>query len=778
MAQRPPSIVWFEEVDKTDVALVGGKGANLGELVQAGLPVPPGFVVTVESYREFLRVNRLDQFIKTQLKQLNLENFKVLQERALAIQTKILTTQLSPQLIKEIATAYQELVTRQGSAMQVAVRCSVLDPADTTSHCEHASELNITGADRVIEAVRTIWAQMFEPSAVYCRAVKRRDHLSALVAVPVQAMVQADAAGILYTLDPLNHDQTVCVIDAVWGSGESVAAGSPTPDRYIVRKEPRTGGGQALAIVERQVAEQVWKLTRKPGTNERVHLPVSNDIQAVQKLADEQILALAKLAAQIEARFQYPQQTEWALANNQLYIIQTQPIATVTTKVPVKGASTSAKQVQPVAGLPLMSGTGASLGIAVGPVRIVHSAAEIDRLEKGDVLVIDQMRPDYTVALKNAVAIIADSAGRTSHAAIIAREVGIPAIVGTGTATQLLHDGQVVTVDGVNGKVYLGTVPLTHDEVATPRPERPGRNIGVALKTATKLYVNLADPDKALEIAKQGVDGVGLLRAEFMVAGLGEHPKAMVKAGRRAEYVTKLADGLTQFAKAFQPHPVVYRGTDFKTNEYRSLKGGDEFEPHEENPMIGYRGAFRYVSDPDLFQAELEAINEVRGRRGYENVWLMIPFVRTVAELKRVKQFVDASGLTADRTFKLWMMCEVPSNVILIDEFLEVGIQGVSIGTNDLTQLTLGADRDNGKLAEEFDERDPAVLWSIDRVITACRAKGVTVSVCGQAPSTYPEFAEMLVRKGVTSISVNPDVIDSTRELIASVERQLAKEHI
>jgi pyruvate,water dikinase len=768
MAKRVPEIIWFEQVDKHDVALVGGKGANLGELVQAGIPVPPGFIVTADVYRQFIKQNRLDQLIRSQLSNLDLEDTKTLQARAQLVQDRILATPLTPQLTKLIAEAYQELTSRPGGAMQVAVRSSAIADGlpDASFACQQGTFLNVTGAGRVAESVRATWASLFEARAIYYRAVQRYDHAKVAMAVPVQAMVQADVAGILFTLDPVTNDKSVITIDAAWGLGEAVVSGSLTPDRYLIKKEP-------LQILERSISEQAWKIVRKSGANQNVHLTIPKEMQSVQKLTDEQILALCKLGLQIEAHYQFPQDTEWAIANNQIYFVQSRPITTIKTTVPVRGAG---KQSTPAI-RPLLTGTGASLGICAGPVRILHSPSEIDRLETGDILVTELTSLDYVPAMKRAAAIITDQGGRTSHATIVLRELGIPAVVGTGTGTHILHDGQVITVDGVNGKVYLGKIDLTHAEVvaAAVKPERRGRAHGVSPKTATKLYVNLAEVEKAAEVSKLDVDGVGLLRAEFMVAALGEHPKAMVKAGRRAEYVTKLADGLTEFAKAFHPHPVVYRGTDFKTNEYRSLKGGDEFEPHEENPMIGYRGAFRYVSDPDLFQAELEALTEVRGRRGYDNLYLMIPFVRTVDEFKKVKRLVDASGLTADRTFKLWMMCEVPSNVILIDQFLEAGVQGISIGTNDLTQLTLGADRDNGKLSEDFDERNPAVIWSVERVIQSCRKHNVTVSVCGQAPSTYPEFAEMLVRKGVTSISVNPDVIDSVRELIASVERQIGR---
>lgn len=765
MAKIAPQIAWVETLDRGDVSAVGGKAANLGELVQAGIPVPPGFVVTVSAYQEFLKANRLDQLIKKELGGIRPDDTKALQFAAMHVHEQLLSAPVPLASAQAIREAYQELVTRPASAMQVAVRTSMPGVTPETGAAgDQLTLLNVTGADEVVAAVRSVWASLFAPPAVYYRAAHHQDQLQAAIAVTVQAMVHAEVAGNLFTLDPLTNDKAVITIDAAWGLGEAVVSGALTPDRYRLRKED-------LKLIERTITPQAWKLAKQPGTKTIAHVPVPVELQKVAKLTPDQLQALGEAGKKIEAHFQFPQDTEWAMSGGQLFFVHARPVTTVTTKVQVRGAD----QAVPPSHLPLVSGVPSSLGIATGPARIIHQVADLERIEPGDIVVAESLTPDYVPSLEGVAAIVTDSGGRTSHAAVASRELGIPAVVGTGTATHLLRDGQILTVDGASGKVYLGKLELTHVEAATAKPTRRARVVEASPTTATKLYVNLAEPEKALEIAKQGADGVGLLRAEFMVAALGEHPKAMVKAGRRDEYVQKLVHGLEQFAKAFHPHPVVYRGTDFKTNEYRSLKGGEEYEPHEENPMIGYRGAFRYVSDPDLFQAELEAIQEIRGRRGYENLWLMIPFVRTVAEFKRVKELVDATGLTAERTFKLWMMCEVPSNVILIDEFLEAGVQGISIGTNDLTQLTLGADRDNGKLSEAFDERNQAVLWSVERVIQSCRKHNVTVSVCGQAPSTYPEFAEMLVKKGVTSISVNPDVLASTRQLIASVERQLAR---
>jgi pyruvate,water dikinase len=390
--------------------------------------------------------------------------------------------------------------------------------------------------------------------------------------------------------------------------------------------------------------------------------------------------------------------------------------------------------------------------------------------------------PDFVPAMRKATAIVTDTGGRTCHAAIVSRELGIPCVVGTGTATHVLKTGQIVTVDGAAGAVYKGQVKLSKSDnkaVANAAQGSSGSAISEEVPvTGTKVYVNLAEPELAAEIAKQPVDGVGLLRAEFMIAAMGEHPRAMVEAGRGKEYVKNLANGMQTIASAFAPRPVVYRATDFKTNEYRHLKGGEKYEPKEENPMIGYRGASRYIKEPDLFKLELEAIKQVRESGDLKNLWLMIPFVRTVDEMKQVKKLVEDFGLVRSHDFKLWMMCEIPSNVILLEQFIKVGIDGISIGSNDLTQLTLGVDRDNNTLAKTFDERDDSVVLSIEYVIKTCRKHNVTCSICGQAPSVYPEITEMMVKAGTTSVSVTPDMILQTRKVIASVEKRLLLSNI
>ena len=418
----------------------------------------------------------------------------------------------------------------------------------------------------------------------------------------------------------------------------------------------------------------------------------------------------------------------------------------------------------------LAKGESASPGLASGIVRQILSPKEINKLRAGEVMVTSMTTPDFVPAMKRAAALVTDRGGQTSHAAIVSRELGLPCVVGTGDATKKLKDGQVVTVNGKTGEIFAGGLQAS---VISMVEKEKNVEPTIIRKTATKVYVNLAEPELASKVAAKNVDGVGLLRAEFMIAQLGAHPKKLIKDRKQQVFIHRLAEGIRTFCEAFGDRPVVYRATDFKTNEYRNLLGGKEYEPEEENPMLGYRGAFRYLSDEKVFDLEIEAIKKVRNEFGHKNLWMMIPFVRTVEELVIVKRILSSKGLHRSPSFKLWMMAEIPSNVVLLDQFIDVGIDGISIGTNDLTMLMLGTDRDNEHVAQEYDERNPAVLWALEKICTTARKRGVTVSVCGQAPSTYPEITEKLVRWGATSVSVTPDMIDKTREVVYEAEQRV-----
>ena len=748
MSEGQKTIVWFNEVTKDDVPLVGGKGANLGEMTRAQIPVPPGFIVTANAYFDFAEESKLMDKIRALLKPLDVHNSKQLQEIAAKVTQLIKDTPMPPEIAKDIEEAYAKM----GQGL-VAVRSSATaeDLPEASFAGQQATFLNIQGEKEVVNAVQGCWASLFGARAIFYRQEQGFDHFKVGIAVPVQKMVQSQASGVMFTLEPVTSDRSKIIIEAVYGLGEAIVGGEVTPDLYIIDKE-------GLRISTKKIGRQEWQLIRNPdgsGDKANIQLPLSPSTQSQQKISDDDIIQLAKLAKQLEEHYQFPQDIEWAKEDKEIFIVQTRPVTTI------KEAAEVAPEIKAPT---LLTGASASPGMASGPVKIIYQASQIDKVEDGDILVAEITTPDFVPAMKRAVAIVTDRGGRTSHAAIVSRELGIPCVVGAEQATTSLTDGQIITVDGSRGKVYEG-------RVAKEKMAAIADILKEEIKTKTKVYVNLAQPELAEKVAARNVDGVGLLRAEFIVGRIGEHPRYMISQNRGDEFVDKLYEGINTFAKAFDPRLVVYRTTDFKTNEYRELKGGQEYEEVEENPMLGYRGASRYITDIDVFKLELDAIKKVR--QNYKNLWVMIPFVRTVNELARTKEIMESEGLVRSDDFKLWMMVEVPSNIFLIDKFLELGIDGISIGSNDLTQLILGIDRDSPKLAQEFDERNEAVLVALERAIKVAKSMGVTSSICGQAPSVYPELTEKLVAWGITSVSVSPDMIGTTREIIAKVEARL-----
>ncbi len=748
MGEGRRAIVWFNEVTKDDVSLVGGKGANLGEMTRAEIPVPPGFIVTADAYFDFVEEAKLTDKIHNLLEPLDPNHSQQLHQIAGQIKQLILDATMPPELAGEIQQAYIKL----GRGL-VAVRSSATaEDLPTASFAgQQSTFLNVQGEEEVVAAVQWCWASLFEPRAIFYRQQQGFADVKVGIAVPVQKMVQSQASGVMFTLEPVTSDRSKIIIEAVYGLGEAIVGGEVTPDLYIVEKE-------GLEISTKKIATQDWQLIKNPdGTGERanikVALPPSN--QDEQKISDDDIIHLAKLAKQLEEHYQFPQDIEWAKENGQILIVQTRPVTTIK----------EATEVTPEIEAPtLLTGASASPGMASGPVKIVYKASQIDKVEIGDILVTEMTTPDFVPAMKRAVAIVTNRGGRTSHAAIVSREMGIPCVVGAERATTILADGQLITVDGSRGKVYEG-------RVVKEKTAALADILKEEIRTRTKVYVNLAQPELVDKVAARRVDGVGLLRAEFIIGEIGQHPRYMISQNRGEEFTNKLYEGINAFAKAFEPRPVVYRTTDFKTNEYRELKGGRKYEAVEENPMLGYRGATRYIREPEVFALEIEAVKRVR--QNYKNLWVMIPFVRTVEELAAIKEVMESQGLVRSADFKLWMMVEVPSNIILMDKFLELGIDGISIGSNDLTQLILGIDRDSPKLAKEFDERSPAVLVALERAIKVSKRMGVTSSICGQAPSVYPELTEKLVEWGITSVSVSPDMIDVTREIIAKAEEKL-----
>ncbi len=745
-------IAWFEEITKDDISLVGGKGANLGELARAKVPVPPGFVVTADTYFEFLHRTKLEQVIRKLLEDVDIYDNQKLRDVSDKIKEQIVSQKVPEDISELIKISYRRL----GSEL-VAVRSSATaeDLPDSSFAGQQSTYLNVYGENAVVNAVKNCWASLFEARAIFYRQERGFDHFKVGIAVPVQAMVQSEVSGVLFTVEPLSSDDKKIIIEAIFGLGEYIVSGEVTPDLYTLDKAD-------LKILTKEVKKQVYQLERDANRGPddlepNVRLEVPEERQADQKLSDEDIVALAKIGKTIEDLYKTPQDIEWAKQNNQIYIVQARPVTTMKDKK-------DSNALPDINVEPVLTGVAASPGIATGRAKIVSDPSQIHKIEKGDVMVSEVTSPDFVPGMKRAVAIITERGGRTAHAAIVSRELGIPCVVGTEVATKLLKDGQVLTVDGFRGKVYDGKV--AEDRKAAPTVITQKR-----IKTRTKVYVNLAEPELADVIAARNVDGVGLLRAEFMVAHIGGHPRFMLHEGKGAQFVEALTRGISTIAKAFHPRPVVYRTTDFKTNEYRNLRGGEKYEDMEENPMLGYRGCSRYTREFEVLRMELDAINKVC--QSYRNLYVMIPFVRFVEEMEKIKNFFVSEGLYQYPHFKLWMMVEVPSNILLIDKFIDTGIDGISIGSNDLTQLILGIDRDNAKLAAQFDERNEAVQMAIEKAVSTAIAKGITCSICGQAPSVYPEITERLVKLGITSVSVTPDMIDETRQIIAGAEEKL-----
>jgi len=773
-------IVWFEEVNKHDIGLVGGKGANLGEMTNARLPIPYGFIITAKAYFDFIEENGLEKRIKSFTEKLNYENQSELHQASLHIKDLIMKAQISKKLSKEIVKFYDDLVLKEQkyfknnlgfvkktlgtiksiySPPYVAVRSSATaEDLPTASFAgQQETFLNVHGEAHLVQKVKECFASLFTERAIYYRHEQKFDQIKVGLAVVVQRMINSVKSGIAFSIDPVTNDKNKIVIEAIFGLGEYIVQGKVTPDHYEVDKH-------SFVLTKKEIKYQNSKYVKVRGKNIEIKLGPGEG--KMKKLSDEEITKIALLVADIEKHYFFPQDIEWAIENNRVFIVQSRPITTIKNN-PISNNQFPNKSQISNNQFPILIGSPASPGIAVGPVKIIRSPKEIDKIKHGDVLVAPQTNPDYVPAMKRACAIITEKGGRTSHAAIVSRELGIPSVVGAEHATKILKNDMVVTVNGEAGEVYKGKV-LIKSKIQISKSKL------LKLKTVTKIYVNLAQPEEALKVSKLNTDGVGLLRAEFIIADIGIHPKEFIKHKKEAIFINKLSRDIMKFVVAFSPRPVVYRATDFKTNEYRNLKGGSLYEPHEENPMLGYRGAYRYITNPDVFFMELKALKQIWDK-GYRNLHLMIPFVRTPWEFIKIREMVEESGLLTYHDFKLWIMVEVPSCALNLEEFLKLGVDGVSIGTNDLTMMLLGVDRDSHDVASVYDERTPIVISTLEFIVKTCKKYGVTCSICGQAASDYHEIVERLVHAGITSLSVNPDAVSKTRELVFNIERKSNK---
>jgi pyruvate,water dikinase len=772
-------ILDVSQVTKDMVQLAGGKGANLGELTSIGVRVPPAFVLTSKAFKYFLEYNNLFDKIRE-----TLNSCETSEEASEKIKQLIKNAKIPEKLSSMIYQAYDELSKKVGKEILVAVRSSATaEDIETVSFAgQQDTYLNVT-KDELIDRIKDVWASLYNARAIEYRKSKGIDDLSVLIAVVVQKMVNSRSAGVMFTLHPVTGDEKYIMIESNWGLGESVVGGKVTPDEVLIEKS-------TLRIAEKKVSNKNIKIVYDKQLKKNVTITLDEKESRAMSITDEEAIELAKLALKIEEHYKRPMDIEWAIDNDlsfpeNIFIVQARP-ETFWSSKRKETKSAVEKSSASVSGKVLVRGLAASPGIAFGKAKIILDIKDpkIHEFKKGDILVTKMTDPDWVPLMKIAGAIITDEGGMTSHAAIVSRELGIPAIVGSREATKVIQDNQEITVDAIRGIVYEGKVIQATETVSQQAQPSTGiqgisREVLLSLYpvTATKIYMNLGEPDVIDKYLDLPFDGIGLMRIEFIVSEwVRYHPLYLIKIGNAELLVDKLAEGIAKVASAIYPRPVVVRFSDFKTNEYKKLIGGEEFEPDERNPMIGWRGVSRYVSKEyePAFRLEVKAIRKVREEMGLKNVWVMFPFVRTTWELENAIKIMEEEGLRRDSDFKVWIMAEVPSVVVLAEEFAKI-VDGFSIGSNDLAQLTLGVDRDSELLARMgyYDERDPAVLESIRKLIRAAHKYGKTVSICGQAPSVYPAVVEYLVKAGIDSISVNPDAVINVRRQVASIEQQI-----
>jgi pyruvate,water dikinase len=745
-----PDVLWLEEIRKEDIAAVGGKGASLGEMSSIGLPVPGGFVVTSYAFRQFLIDSGLEQPIFTELERLDVDDNAALEQASKKAKAAVLKAKMPVTLKDKIKEAYKKL---DSGTMVVAVRSSATaeDLPDASFAGQQETFLNIKGEKNLVEAVQKCWASLYGARAIYYRSKQGFDDRSVNIAVVVQQLVNSEKAGVMFTSHPVTGEP-LSIIEGSWGLGEAVVSGSVSPDKYIF--DQRTG-----KVIDRLIAAKKIEIV-SDGDHGTKTLDVPADRQEIPVLSDDQVTRLAKFGTIAETHYGVPQDVEWGIVGDEIYILQSRPITTIR-------QTPSVSRTEGTGGTILVKGQGASPGIVSGRVVIVKDVKDAGKVQEGDILVTRMTNPDMVPAMRKVAAIVTDEGGMTCHAAIVSRELGTPAVVGTRTSTSVLKQGQLVTVDGEKGVVYEGAVEK-------PAGKAPSAQAVAAapLITATSVKVNVSIPEAAPRAAATGADGVGLLRIEHLILGLNRTPGWFIANNREEEFVQELHRGIKIVLDAFNGKPVWVRTLDAPTDEFRNMEGGDS-EPHEHNPMLGWRGIRRDLQSPDQFRLQVEAFSRL-WEEGYENLGVMFPMVSHPDEFISACSMMQGWGVDTGKA-TLGIMIEIPSSAIMIEDFIHAGIDFASFGTNDLIQYTLAIDRNNENVANMYQPQHPAVLALIDGAISVCRKHGVECSICGQAGSD-PAMVDWLVEHGITSVSANIDAVPKIRETVARTEKRIILE--
>ena len=746
-------VVKFEELNKSDIGIAGGKGANLGELTQAGIPVPPGFVVTAQAYEKFMDEAGINDQGMGILEKIDINDTKALQAAAEEIKTLIIESPIPEDLVLFIREFYNELCQRVGEDdTDVAIRSSATaeDLPEASFAGQQDTFLHVSGDEEVIEYIRKCWASLFEARAIFYREENNFEHSKVYIAVVVQKMANADKAGVMFTVNPSTGEE-IALIEGSWGLGESVVSGDVTPDNYQVDKKDNE-------IINVTISDKKVMYTNdENGTSVKVDVP--EDKRKERVLSDEELIELTEMGKRVQAHYGEPMDTEWAFERGNLFLLQARPITTLGDVVEESGDASSEL------GEVLVRGLGASPGMAFGEVKIVFDIDELDKIKDGDIMVTTMTTPDMVPAMRRASGIVTDEGGVTCHASIISRELGIPCVVGTGDATSTLKENTGVTLDGKKGLVFEG-ISETKEEA----PVQAGTAAAAPIITVTEVKANVSMPEAAEEAAATGADGVGLLRTEHLMLTSGIHPGKFIADGREDELIDTIADNVQIVADAFYPRPVWYRTLDAPTDEFITLEGGEN-EPREHNPMLGWRGIRRELDQPEILKCEFKAIKKLH-EKGYTNIGIMIPLSQSPEELKKAKALCSEVGFEPHKDVDFGMMVEIPAAAIMIDEYIKVGIDFVSLGTNDLTQYTLAVDRNNEFVAKHYTEEHPAVMKLIERTIRKCAEAGVKCSICGQAGSV-PHIVEKLVEFGITSVSSNTDAIADVRKTVARAEQKI-----